>query len=74
MQRLMTLGAQVYKTTSVLRQLGRSDNSGLPSVTMTITVFRNFLREVLFRLGKRVEIWESSGRMNWKIAKQVGRL
>ncbi|KAI9843089.1 MAG: MutS-like protein [Sclerophora amabilis] len=61
----------VYKTTSVLRQLGRSDNSGLPSVTMTITVYRNFLREVLFRLGKRVEIWESSGRMNWKISKQA---
>ncbi|KAI9831186.1 MAG: MutS-like protein [Phylliscum demangeonii] len=61
----------VYKTTSVLRQLGRSDQSGLASVTMTVTVFRNFLREVLFRLGKRVEIWESSGRMNWKMAKQA---
>ncbi|MCJ1350316.1 MAG: MutS-like protein [Icmadophila ericetorum] len=60
----------VYKTTSVLRQLGRSDN-GLPSVTMTITVFRNFLREALFRLGKRVEIWETTGRMQWKITKQA---
>lgn len=38
---------------------------------MTITVFRNFLREALFRLGKRVEIWENTGRMNWKIAKQA---
>lgn len=38
---------------------------------MSITVFRNFLREALFRLGKRIEIWESSGRMNWKIAKQA---
>ncbi|KAI4181199.1 MAG: hypothetical protein L6R41_006766 [Letrouitia leprolyta] len=60
----------VYKTTSVLRQLGKAE-SGLPSVTMTITVFRNFLREVLFRLGKRVEIWESSGRMQWKVTKQA---
>lgn len=39
---------------------------------MTITVFRNFLREALFRLGKRVEIWESAGvRMNWKMTKQA---
>jgi DNA mismatch repair protein MSH2 len=59
----------VYKTTSVLRQLGREP--GLPSVTMSITVFRNFLREALFKLGKRIEIWESSGRMNWKISKQA---
>ena len=61
---------QVYKTTSVLRQLGRAD-AGLPSVTMTVTVFRNFLREALFRLGRRIEIWESSGRMQWKVAKQA---
>lgn len=62
----------VYKTTSVVRQLGKSDHTGLPSVTMTVTVFRQFLREALFKLGKRVEIWASpNGRMNWKIAKQA---
>ncbi|KAH7018324.1 DNA mismatch repair protein msh-2 [Microdochium trichocladiopsis] len=62
----------VYKTTSVVRQLGRNDASGLPSVTMTVTVFRQFLREALFKLGKRIEIYASpSGRMNWKIAKQA---
>ena len=33
----------VYKTTSVLRQLGR--DPGLASVTLSITVFRNFIRE-----------------------------
>ncbi len=60
----------VYKTTAVIRTLGRSDN-GLPSVTMTITVFRNFLREALFRLGKRVEIWQPSGRGQWTMAKQA---
>ena len=38
---------------------------------MTITVFRNFLREALFRLGKRVEIWENTGRMQWKVTKQA---
>lgn len=39
---------------------------------MTVTVFRQFLREALFKLGKRVEIYASSGsRMNWKIVKQA---
>ena len=38
---------------------------------MTITVFRNFLRDALFRLGKRIEIWEASGRMQWKITKEA---
>ena len=62
----------VYKTTSVVRQLGKSDHTGLPSVTMTVTVFRQFLREALLKLGKRIEIWaSSSGRMNWKIVKQA---
>ena len=60
----------VYKTTSVLRQLGKSDG-GLPSVTLTVTVFRNFLREALFRLGRRIEIFENSGRMQWKVTKQA---
>ncbi|KAM7220679.1 MutS domain V domain containing protein [Rhypophila decipiens] len=62
----------VYKTTSVVRQLGKNDQTGLPSVTMTVTVFRQFLREALFKMGKRVEIYASSnGRMNWKIVKQA---
>ncbi|KAL2014058.1 hypothetical protein VTN00DRAFT_1583 [Thermoascus crustaceus] len=63
----------VYKTTSVLRNLGRSDSGGLPSVTMSVTVFRNFLREALFRLSKRIEIWVSAGagKGQWKLAKQA---
>ncbi|KAJ2901814.1 uncharacterized protein MKZ38_001352 [Zalerion maritima] len=62
----------VYKTTSVVRQLGKNDHTGLPSVTMTMTVFRQFLREALLRLGKRIEIYQSSGgRMNWKIVGQA---
>ncbi|KAK4094275.1 hypothetical protein Purlil1_1766 [Purpureocillium lilacinum] len=70
-QDAMFIAKTVYKTTSVVRQLGRNDHTGLPSVTMTITVFRQFLREALFKLGKRIEIWESpSGRMNWKCVKQ----
>ncbi|KAK8227676.1 muts domain V-domain-containing protein [Phyllosticta capitalensis] len=58
----------VYRTTSVLRQLGREP--GLESVTLSVTVFRNFLREALFRLGKRIEIWESVSK-SWKVAKQA---
>lgn len=60
----------MYKTTSVLKQLGKAD-TGLPSVTMTTTVYRNLLREALFRLGKRVEIWENAGRNQWKLKKQA---
>ncbi|KAF1829323.1 DNA mismatch repair protein [Decorospora gaudefroyi] len=60
----------VYKTTAVIRKLGREP--GLESVTMTVTVCRNFLRDALFRLSKRIEIWQSTGkRMDWKVAKQA---
>lgn len=60
----------MYKTTSVIRQLGKSE-AGLPSVTMTVTVYRNLLREALFKLGKRIEIWETTGRMQWKLRKNA---
>jgi DNA mismatch repair protein MSH2/vacuolar protein sorting-associated protein IST1 len=39
---------------------------------MTVMVFRNFIREALFRLSKRIEVWQSSGqRMGWKVTKQA---
>lgn len=38
---------------------------------MSTTVFRNLLREALFKLGKRVEIWEASGRGQWSLARQA---
>lgn len=38
---------------------------------MTITVYRNFLREAIFKLGKRVEIWQSTGKTNLKMIKQA---
>jgi DNA mismatch repair protein MSH2 len=38
---------------------------------MTITVYRNFLREALFRLGKRIEVWASASRGSWKVIKQA---
>ncbi|KAI9697896.1 MAG: MutS-like protein [Bogoriella megaspora] len=59
----------MYKTTSVIRHLGK--DPGLPSVTLSVTVFRNLLREALFRQSKRIEVWESTGRMNWKMVKQA---
>ncbi|KAF2772663.1 DNA mismatch repair protein MSH2 [Teratosphaeria nubilosa] len=58
-----------YKTTSVIKTLGR--NPGLPSVTMTWTAYKNFLREAIFRLGKRVEVLQSSNRNQWKVVKQA---
>ena len=48
-----------------------SESNGLPSVTLSTTVFRNFLREAIFRLGQRVEIWESTGKKGWELAKQA---
>ena len=59
----------VYKSVSVVKQLGRSP--GLDSVTMSNLVFRGLLREALFRLGKRIQVWENTGRGNWKVTKQV---
>ncbi|KAI1003351.1 DNA mismatch repair protein [Podosphaera aphanis] len=56
---------------SVVRQLGKNDATGLPSVSMTATVYKSFLREALFRLGKRIEIWANQGRNVWAIAKQA---
>jgi len=62
--------AQVqYKTTSVIKTLGKPP--GLPSVTMTFTAYKSFLRDAIFRLGKRVEVLESSGRDQWKVVKQA---
>jgi DNA mismatch repair protein MSH2 len=41
---------------------------------MSVTVFRNFLREALLRLSQRVEIWVSQaggGKGSWKLGKQA---
>ncbi|KAF2676576.1 DNA mismatch repair protein [Lentithecium fluviatile CBS 122367] len=63
------IASTVYRTTAVLRKLGKEP--GLESVTMTTMVYRNFLRDALFKLSRRVEIWQSSGRMAWKVTKQA---
>ena len=38
---------------------------------MTPTVYRNILRDILLTLGKRVEVWATVGRMQWKIVKRA---
>ncbi|KAI5790687.1 muts domain V-domain-containing protein [Peziza echinospora] len=60
----------VYKTTSVIRQLGSSKNP-LPSCTLSVAAFKTFLREVLFTQGKKVEIYASArGSKNaWEVVK-----
>ncbi|KAK4889960.1 MSH2 protein [Elasticomyces elasticus] len=65
----MLIARVQYKTTSVIKTLGKSP--GLPSVTMTWTAYKSFLREAIFRLGKRVEILQSTGRNQWKVTKQA---
>ncbi|KAF3911672.1 hypothetical protein AA313_de0202885 [Arthrobotrys entomopaga] len=61
----------VYKTNSVLKSLGGGKNA-LPSCTLSITVFRNFLREALFQQGKKIEIWSSPrGRNSWEVTKKA---
>jgi DNA mismatch repair protein MSH2 len=65
----MLIARVQYKTTSVIKTLGRSP--GLPSVTMTWTAYKSFLREAIFRLGKRVEVLHSIGRNQWKVVKQA---
>lgn len=62
----------VYKTTSVIRVLGSSRNA-LESCTLSMTAFRNFLRQVLFEQGRRVEIWatQSGKRNSWELVKEA---
>lgn len=50
--------------------LGSSRNA-LESCTLSASAFRNFLKEMLFSQGKRVEVWSSKGRGNWEIVKQA---
>lgn len=69
-QDAVDVATTVYKTTNVIRQLGSARNS-LKSCTLSLASFRNFLREVLFRQGKKVEIWRQKGRDSWEIVKQA---
>lgn len=69
---------QVYKTHNVVKHLGSSKgkDGGLPSVSVSMTLAKAFLRDCLTTRQMRVEIWEpetgSSGKRNharWKLGK-----
>lgn len=67
----------VYKTHNVLKYIGSSRRDGaMPSVSVSMTLAKEFLRECLTTRQMRVEIWEpetgSSGKRNharWKLGK-----
>jgi DNA mismatch repair protein MSH2 len=78
---------EIYKTTNVLKYLGRPSHTaassstsakGLPSVTISKTLTKNFLRECLTAKQMRVEIYEpeegTAGRKNnarWVLGKSA---
>lgn len=80
----LLIADQVYKTTNVLKYLGSAGNKpsssasarGLPSVTVSMTLAKAFLRDCLTAKQMRVEIWEpedgAAGRKTharWVLAK-----
>lgn len=72
----LLIADQVYKTTNVLKYLGAGSSKpssstsarGLPSVTISMTLAKAFLRDCLTTKQMRVEIWEpedgTAGRKN----------
>ncbi|KIM19452.1 hypothetical protein M408DRAFT_31209 [Serendipita vermifera MAFF 305830] len=54
------IAQQVYRTSSVLKQLGKK-SAPLQSVTLSITLAREFLRESLTSKQLRIEIWIPEG-------------
>lgn len=84
----------VYRTLSVVKYLGGSSgggsngavrpfekyDKGLPSVTLSQTVFQSFLKDALLNFGHKVEIYSTAtsaatgagaGANNWKVIKQA---
>ncbi|KAJ2742168.1 MSH2 protein [Coemansia sp. BCRC 34301] len=64
----------VYKTTTVIKYIGGSSSTGLPSCTMSRIVAENFLRDALLKYQLRVEIYapQDSGTKlggNWKVSR-----
>ncbi|EJT99314.1 DNA mismatch repair protein [Dacryopinax primogenitus] len=63
----------VYHTNTVIKYFGKK-SGGLPSVTLSQTLAKVFLREALTAKQLRVEIWQGEGgkkNMNFKLAKQA---
>jgi DNA mismatch repair protein MSH2 len=84
-QDALLIANTVYKTNNVIKYLGagassksqsssRADGKGLPSVTMSMTLAKGFLREALTTKQLRVEIWETeSGKKGnrWVLGKEA---
>ncbi len=70
------IAENIYKTTSALKYLG-SNNEKYPSVSMSQSVFENFIKEVVVNGQHKIEIYEKDnnnkgGRKNsWKIVRQA---
>jgi DNA mismatch repair protein MSH2 len=63
----------VYHTNTVIKHLGKK-GGGLPSVTLSMTLAKTFLREALTAKQLRIEIWQGEGgkkNTNFKKAKEV---
>lgn len=77
----LLIATTVYKTTNVLKFLGATaTKKGLPSLTLSLTLAKGFLREALTAKQMRVEIWEpesgggGSGRhvsTRWKLGREA---
>ncbi|GMK54432.1 hypothetical protein CspeluHIS016_0110180 [Cutaneotrichosporon spelunceum] len=76
----LLIADQVYKTTNVLKYLGsrkagQSNSRGLPSVTISMTLAKAFLRDCLTSKQMRVEIYEpeegarAKNNARWQLAK-----
>lgn len=87
----LLIAQTVYKTTNVIRYLGSAtatsaansgasssstnQKKGLPSLTLSTTLAKGFLREALTSKQMRVEIWEGEGGKKqgnrWELGKEA---
>lgn len=73
----LLVATTVFKTLSVVKYLGAGGSkNGLPSVTLSISAAKAFLREALTSKQMRVEIWKGGGKRSsaWQLDVHVSRL
>lgn len=63
------IAQSVYRTTSVVKYLGQN-GTRLASVTLSIAVFQNFIKDALLNKGLKVEIYTCQGR-NWTVSRRA---
>ncbi|PWN30108.1 putative DNA mismatch repair protein MSH2 [Jaminaea rosea] len=66
------VATSVFKTSSVIKYLGGGSNA-LPSVTMTPSTAKTFLRDALTARQMRIEIWKGGGKRSngWTLGTQA---